>query len=343
MPILDDGTPVSGGAADLLTISYAVLASEIGDYLGIGRNDNDWNSLEQTRIDSIIQSGLRQVYYAPSVKPGVVHQWSWLFPEFEIVTTAEYDTGTIVSLNGVVTLSDGVWPSWTAEGELHYGSQVYTIASRDSDTQITLNDLTVTNAVGSTYSLARPTYDMPEGFDGSFDGDIHYKTDQNNLWAPIKVTSATVLRAKKQTYRENDRPLYASTQPKSLDATVGQRWQITFWPSPNAEWTLYGRYKLRPQPIDGTNEYPHGGTAMSEVYLESCLAVAEKRFVEDTKIHQEEYSRLIKQAIDNDADSFSADYLGYNRDRSDEGADYYWRNNRAIHSVEGVTYYDRNP
>lgn len=341
MPILDDGTPVSGASASEMTISYAEIAAEVGDLLGIGRTQSSWSSIEDDRVDSIIKSGLRQVYY-PQREAGSTYTWSWMRPEAKIVTTAAYDTGTIEIALGVVTLSGGVWPDWADEGELHIGSQIYTVKTRDSDTQVTLDDLTVSNAAGATYSLSRPSYDLPAGFDGNFDGNLHYKTGDNTLWPSIVMVSPSMLRGKKQIYNETDRPLYAAVQPKPFVAVTGQRWQITFHPSPNGSYTFYGRYMVRPAMIDNTDKYPLGGSAMAEVFLESCLAVAEKRFIEDTQIHQKEFQQLLIQAIDHDANAFSADFLGYNSDNS-ECADLYHNGRRvgnAIHSYEGVVYYD---
>lgn len=340
MPILNDGTPVSAGSSTAMTIEYSQLASEVGEYLGMGRDT--WSDLEQTRINSIIQSGLRQVYYPQQFKAGVTHQWSWMRPEATIVTTAAYATGTVAIALGVVTLSGGVFPAWADEGEINVGSQIYTVKTRDSDTQVTLDDLSVAISAGKTYSLGRPSYDLPVGFDGSFDGNLHYKTGDNTLWPSIKIVSPEMIRAKKQTYNDSDRPLCVAVQPKAFSPTTGQEWQITFFPSPNQSWTFYGRYKVRPSMINGTNKYPLGGTAMAEVFLESCLAVAEKRFVEDSKIHQEEFKRLLLQAVDNDADAFSPDFLGYNSDNSETGGinGNGRRFDNAIHSYEGVVYYD---
>jgi hypothetical protein len=336
MPILNDGTAVAAASSSVMTISYTEIAAEVGDELGIGRDT--WSDIEQTRINSIIKSGLRQVYY-PQHKPDLTYTWSWMRPEAEIITTAAYDTGTVTISSGVVTLAAGTWPSWAAEGELHISSQIYTINSRNSDTQVTLDDLTVTAAAGTTHSLSRPSYDLPEGFDGSFDGNLHYKTGDNTLWPSIRIVSPSVIRTKRQVYNGSDRPLFAAIQPKAFVAATGQRWKITFHPSPNAAWTFYGRYMVRPTMIDGTALYPLGGPAMAEVFLESCLAVAEKRFIQDTKIHQEEFQRLLIQAIDHDADAFSADFLGYNSDSS-EIRGYDRRYDNAIHSYEGVVYRD---
>jgi len=340
MPILNDGTPVSAASASAMTISYAQLSEEVGEYLGIGRDS--FSDLEATRVNSIIRSGLRQVYYPQHFKEGMTHQWSFMRPEAQIVTTAAYTTGTVTISSGVVTLSGGTWPSWSEQGELNINSQVYTVNVRDSDTQITLDDLTATAAAGTTHSLNRPSYDLPEGFDGNFDGNLHYKTGDNTLWPSIKITSPAMVRGRKQTYNGSDRPVIASVQPKSFVAATGQRWEITFYPSPSDSWTFYGRYKISPLMIDGSSKYPLGGVAMAEVFLESCLAVAEKRFVEDSKIHQQEFARLLAQAINHDADAFSADFLGYNSDNSDSRGlnDNTRYVGNAIHSYEGVVYRD---
>jgi hypothetical protein len=339
MPTYNDGVPVSPPSVTMMA-SYTEFTEEVGDYLGIGRDT--WSTIEETRINSIVRSGLLQVYY-PQIKEGIAHQWSFMRPEAIITTTAAYDTGSVEVATGVVTLTGGTFPAWAAQGELNVGSQVYTVNTRDSDTQVTLDDTSVTVAAGTSYSLTRPSYELPIGFDGNFDGNLNYKTGNNSLWGPIKFVSPANIRTLKQNYNGADRPLFAAVQPTTNDATEGTRWQIVFHPTPNAVWTLHGRYKVRPEMIDNSDLYPLGGTAMSEVFMESCLAVAEKRFVEDQDIHQKEFARLLAQAIAHDADAFSADFLGYNRDRSDRRHsvdDDHMFNDNAIHSYEGVVYYD---
>jgi hypothetical protein len=50
-----------------------------------------------------------------------------------------YDTGSISVAAGVVTLTDGVWPAWAALGTIsREGGPALQIATRDSDTQLTL-------------------------------------------------------------------------------------------------------------------------------------------------------------------------------------------------------------
>ncbi|MEX2142880.1 MAG: NF038122 family metalloprotease [Pirellulales bacterium] len=54
-----------------------------------------------------------------------------------------FSQGTVSALNGVVTLIGGVWPSWAAGATLTVNGIDYTVASRDSDTQVTLTRLNV--------------------------------------------------------------------------------------------------------------------------------------------------------------------------------------------------------
>ncbi len=55
-----------------------------------------------------------------------------------------FSQGSVSALNGVVTLVGGIWPAWAAGATLTVNNIQYTVASRDSDTQITLTRLNVT-------------------------------------------------------------------------------------------------------------------------------------------------------------------------------------------------------
>lgn len=68
-----------------------------------------------------------------------------------------YTTGTVSITLGVVTLTGGTWPTWAADARITVAGTIYTVASRQSGTQITLVDLTVTGISGATYSLVRGT------------------------------------------------------------------------------------------------------------------------------------------------------------------------------------------
>lgn len=68
-------------------------------------------------------------------------------------TSTPYTTGTIGIAAGVVTLSGGTWPNWAANGRLTVSGTTYTVNTRDSNTQLTLTNLSVTVTAGTSYSL----------------------------------------------------------------------------------------------------------------------------------------------------------------------------------------------
>lgn len=69
------------------------------------------------------------------------HTWPWYRSYGTFTIYAYYGTGTIALTKGspIVTLTGGTWPAWvTSQATLRVGSQLLSIASRDSNTQITL-------------------------------------------------------------------------------------------------------------------------------------------------------------------------------------------------------------
>lgn len=123
------------------------------------------------------------------------HNWSFLFTRGRINTTAPYSTGTIqyTDSNRQMTLTGGVWPSWAALGEIRIGNIPYTIASRDSDTQVTLSKRSTIGAdvaAGTAYLLYRDKYTMPVDYQASYDMieqisgyQCSYVANQNLLFA----------------------------------------------------------------------------------------------------------------------------------------------------------------
>lgn len=72
-----------------------------------------------------------------------------------------YSTSSITIANGVVTLSiahpyeSAEFPSWAADGDILVSGQLYSVNTRDSATQLTLDDLTINVSSGTSYSLQK--------------------------------------------------------------------------------------------------------------------------------------------------------------------------------------------
>lgn len=323
------------------------LRAEIADYLGWTRDSSVWDATETARLASIIKSALLQVYYPMVAETGAVYEWFWMKPTATIETVKPYDTGTITIASGVVTLVDGTFVSaadWAQYGEIEVNGSIYTVASYDSTTQLTLDDTSVDVTDAASYSLSQSVYPLPATFGGAFDGPLSFAPGINEFYPPVEIISNNMLRRLRQNDITAEWPRYAATRALSFDPLVGTRYEIEFYPTPNEAWTLHGRYKVEGAMIDSTNKYPLGGVPMSEVIIESCLAVAEQRIndFEGTRIHTEKFQALLAAAIANDAQEHAPHTLGYNRDRSD-----HIRADRidqhcgvAIHSFEGNFYYD---
>lgn len=98
------------------------------------------------------------------------HRWSYFYGRGRINTSAPYSAGTIAYTHTgglaerLVTLTGGVWPFWAALGYINIGQISYEVATRLSDTKITLSSVSNPGAdvaAGASYQLARDTYPLP--------------------------------------------------------------------------------------------------------------------------------------------------------------------------------------
>ena len=64
-----------------------------------------------------------------------------------------YSTGTVAVSSGVATLSGGTFPTWSARGLFRVNGLTYTVDSRDSGTQITLDDTSVTASSSTPFEI----------------------------------------------------------------------------------------------------------------------------------------------------------------------------------------------
>jgi hypothetical protein len=144
----DDETPVAGvqgrlttrtnGTDGTITVtSHSVLAT---DFVDIGWVDVDGINRCCRRADVGTVTGTTIPFTAGAG---------------DALPAAPYTTGTCTVVNGVVTLAGGATaPANAAYCTFVSGANVSTVASRDSDTQLTLTDTTINVTGGSNYSLS---------------------------------------------------------------------------------------------------------------------------------------------------------------------------------------------
>jgi len=299
-----------------MTVSYNNLLARVGRFL-FGQRSG-YSDSETSDIEDCIQDGLRTVYTA--------HDWSFFKPIEDITTTAPYTTGTITVVDGVVTLLTGTFPSWAAAGILKADDGYYSVASRDGDTQVTLDDTSVDIDAGTTYELARPEIPMDAAFEAvSGDSDLTYYPDQNELYPPVKMRHDVAIRTWQQNDPYFDRPIYYSVRTVEFDPTVGSRKVLAFYPAPDAAYVLRVPMILRPTMIDADNLYPVGGETLAAVITEACLSAAESNLDDGEGIHKKRFLELLPLAIRADQEKSSPTSLGPDGTRSGRiGMSGYW-------------------
>lgn len=288
-----------------MACSYSSLLSRVGHELfGIR---SGYSSDQTTDILQCIQDGLNYVYDA--------HDWSFFKPIKDVSTTAPYATGTVTIVAGVVTLAGGTWPSWAAAGILRVSNSYYSIASRDSSTQLTLNDTSATAAALTTFSLGRPEVDLPTAFEAiSPDGQMTYYPDPNTWWPEVRPRHDQHLRALQQASPYYSRPAYYSIRTVEFDPTVGSRKRLAFYPVPDAQYVLRVPCILRPTMIDATNQYPVGGETLAQLIIEACLSAVELDYYEKLDgRHTLKFQQMLPLAIRADQEKSSPTSLGPDR------------------------------
>lgn len=287
-----------------MVASYSMLTDRVGHFLFGIRTGFSSDQLDD--IEQCIRDGLHDVY--------TPHSWSFFRPIAEITTNAPYATGTVSIAAGVVTLTGGTWPTWAASGILKVSNSYYEVDSRGSNSQITLEDTSVTVASGTSFQLGRPEYDLPTGFEAiSGDSDLNYEPGASNFYPPVKQRHDSRIRLLQENNPYYDRPRLYSIRTVQFDATVGSRKRLALYPTPDAAYVLRVPMLLRPTMIDETNQYPIGAELLTQVIIEACLAAAERNFDEEKKGHSEQFAIMLPLAIKNDLERSSPTSLGPDR------------------------------
>lgn len=291
-------------------VDFAILQERVGHYLFGVRTG--FSSDQEADIADCMNDGLRRVYS--------MHNWSFLRPVADVTTTAPYATGTITVASGVVTLTGGVFPSWSADGVLKVNNQYYSVASRDSDTQLTLDVTSTTIASAASYQLARPEIPLDAAFDAvANDSDLTYYPSPESWYPPVRWRHDATIRQLEGNNPEFDRPVFYSVRTVTFDPTVGSRKVLALYPTPDQAYTLRVPMILRPVLLDGTDLYAIGGEVLSQVMLEACLAAAEHNFEEREHVHEKRFMEMIGLAIRDDQERSTATSLGRDAPRGERG------------------------
>lgn len=174
------------------------------------------------------------------------------------------------------------------------------------------------------WSFLRPTYyittaeddydyDLPSGYDGLL-SSFTFAADEGELYGPIKLISEIGIRKMRQASDYSDRPRVGAVTPKTYDATSGSQKQLLLYPTPDDEYVISAKMRLRWLMIDSTNLYPIGGEILTQVIIESVLAAAERQVFDNPMgVHQTQFDRLLPSAVQQDRESTSPLCLGHDK------------------------------
>jgi len=123
-----------------------------------------------------------------------------------------------------------------------------------------------------------------------------------------------VVRRYRQRLPRTSDPQMAAVQPKVADGTLGQRYQIVFYPTPAAAATVTFQMQLLPETVTSDAPYPLGGARYAEAILECCLAAAETTMDDAQGVHATKAAEQVMLAIKSDNEHKSIHNLGYNSD-----------------------------
>ena len=319
-------------AESTLSLAYGDLQRIVGRHASLDSTPGNWTAVDSQRVDDVIEAALRRFY-------GENPQWSFLWVTTSLTTETEYNTGTIAISSGVVTLTGGTWPANAANYELEVESDgtVYEVSTRDSDTQLTLEDTTATLSSGASYTLARPIYDLPDDFT-AIEGPFTYRGGESELYPPMQQINEVAWRIKRSDFTETEHPREFAIRTKPYDTSGGDRFQVMFWPSPDDAYKLYYQYKSLPGVLT-SNTYPRGMGEHSATIEAAVRREAAMNFDETSnQSFEQDYQMCLARSLERDAQNTTPDFLG--RDMTGDRAQ--WGNtypNTDIVTTGGLTPY----
>ena len=315
-------------AESTLSLVRNDLRKAVGNMLGAGLDLTAWEPDFSTRVDMCIDIGCRSLYEPPILAgEAQAHVWSFMQPKLtSFDLNATYSTGTVTIVAGAVTGSGTTFPTWAADGELVISGVPYTVASRGSTTSLTLDDTGVTAAAGSTYTLQHVDYQLPDLF-GGFRGELYLGGSSGTIGQTLQRCDIhEILDLRNQAVADfSAQPCKYAVFAADQTGTGGQRWQMSVWPTPDAEYTVSGIYSINPYQLTSTYIYPMGGLPLAECLRESCLAAAEVEFTGSPGVHSSLVLPRLAAAISRDRQMNNPGILGQNLDYSDRRRS--WRQN----------------
>lgn len=321
-----------------LTLNWLQIQAEVGFFLGYGRTLANWDTAQDAEVAAIIQAGVRRVFYPPDSGGW---EWSFLRPTATLYLGASGTDGVLSS----GTFNSATFTDWTAQG-ITTADKVYitapTVSIETYDiTSVAAGAITLTetpdDAIDLTFVVKRSpaNYDLPDNFSRLI-GDLHFAAAEYQT--AITIVSLGNIEEMRARSDQTGTPCFAAIRYKSSVGSTGQRQEILFWPEPSVYFPLTFAYEVYSGVLSDTYPYPLGGMHLSELYLESCLAVAEQRINGEAGLHTQMYQALLSDAIARDRKRGPRFYGHIGRGEDDDGETFRRGRDRAEDGAYSVIY-----
>lgn len=151
-------------------------------------------------------------------------------------------------------------------------------------------------------------YDLPEDF---YHVLTNIQFDVGTTYPPIQEVSVDALREMRSINNIRSWPTYYAIRPTKHENEVGQRWEIMFYPTPDAAYTLHFRYRMLVSKLVNDDDIPIGGVEHAQLLKHMAIAEAELDKEKVIGPQSQHADRMLNGAITEDSKR-SPHRLGYN-------------------------------
>lgn len=192
---------------------------------------------------------------------------------------------------------------------------------------------------GSVTTIAEVyEYDLPIDF-ALMTGPLTFAPGESALYPALEIYGEEQLRTRRQwSSASYSRPTMAAIVPKNVGEDGRTHYSLHFWPTPEAGYTIYFRYRTSPDSLSDEAALPIGGPPHAQTVMEACLAAAEEMAGVGNGTHGVKFIERLRASVSHDRQVNAPDTLGYNHDRSDNR---YGLDNWHSYDDNLVTYKDQ--
>lgn len=158
-------------------------------------------------------------------------------------------------------------------------------------------------------------YPLPAEYAG-IEGDITFSADSGVVYSCLTSTVEQKIRQWRSQDDTSGTPRHFAIVALPHDRTMGQRYQLLLYPTPDSARTMQFRMLINTQAITKFAPFPYGGTQYGEAILASCLAIAELERDGIKGTRSQDWMEQLAAAVLLDQDVHEPDILGMNLDGS---------------------------